>query len=114
MTDAVNAGDRSDRFLVRWDLVREPGPRDVVAEDVVLAAAGAGPDAVRPPAGRAALVEVPSEYAGLRSRDPASALAWREASAQAIDACLAAGLVAAGFERRRSSYVFVARGDLPA
>ncbi|MCI0636846.1 MAG: GNAT family N-acetyltransferase [Actinobacteria bacterium] len=114
MTDAVNAGERSDRFVVRWDLERDPGPRDVGASDVVLAAAGSGPDAVRPPTGRTALVEVPVEYAELRSRDPASALAWREASADAIDACLSAGLVAAGFDRPRSGYVFVAREDLPA
>jgi predicted GNAT superfamily acetyltransferase len=114
MTDAVNAGERSDRFVVRWDLAREPGPRDVGADDVVLAAAGSGPDAVRPPTGRTARVEVPAEYAELRGRDPASALAWREASADAIDACLSAALVAAGFDRTRSSYIFVAREDLPA
>ena len=114
MTDAVNAGDRSDRFVVRWDLGREPIARDVTADDVVLAVAGAGPSVVRPPTGRAALAGVPAGYVDLRSRDPAAALAWREASAEAIVACLAAGLVAAGFDRARSSYVFVAREDLPA
>ncbi len=114
MTDAVNAGDRSDRFVVRWDLGREPGPRDVRADDVVLAAAASGPESVRPPTGRAALVEVPAEYVDLRSREPASALAWREASAEAIGVCLSAGFVAAGFDQARSSYVFVRREDVPA
>ena len=27
MADAINAGERSDRLVVRWDLDREPGPR---------------------------------------------------------------------------------------
>ena len=29
MTDDLNAGERSDRFMVRWELERPPGPREV-------------------------------------------------------------------------------------
>jgi predicted GNAT superfamily acetyltransferase len=36
---------------------------------------------------------------------PASAAAWRDAAADAFEACFAAGLVATGFDRERSSYV---------
>ena len=114
MSDEVNAGERSDRFTVRWDLVREPGPRAVEAGDAVLEAAGERPDEVRTPAGRAASVAVPREYAELRGADPSVAAAWREASAVAIEACLEAGMVAAGFDATGSRYLFVAREDLPA
>jgi predicted GNAT superfamily acetyltransferase len=114
MTDAINQGERSDRFTVRWDLEREPGPRPVEASVAVLRAEGERPGTVVPPADRGALVEVPREYAALRERDPALAAQWRDASANAIEACLGAGMVAAGFELARSSYVFVAREDLPA
>jgi predicted GNAT superfamily acetyltransferase len=113
MTDAVNVGERSDRFTIRWELEREPGPRALGSGEVVLAAEGSRPGAVRPPAGPVALVEVPGEYGDLRSTDPDAALAWRDASAEAIEGCLSAGLVAAGFERTTSSYVFVATEDLP-
>lgn len=112
MPDAVNAGDRSDRFTVRWDLEREPGSRHLRSGEVVLAAEGSSPGAVRPPTGPVALVEVPAEYGDLRSTDPEAAFAWRDASADAIEACLSAGLVAAGFDRPASRYVFVAPEDL--
>jgi predicted GNAT superfamily acetyltransferase len=114
MSDEVNAGDRSDRFTVRWDLAREPGPREVEAGAPVLEAAGFGPGEVRPPAGRSASVAVPREYAELRGADPPVAAAWRDASAAAIEACIGSGMVAAAFDADGSRYRFVAREDLPA
>ena len=114
MIDAINQGERSDRFTVRWDLEREPGPRDVEASDAVLQDGGTGPGEVELPTGRRALVEIPREYPELRERDLELATRWREASASAIEACLGAGMVAAGFDLGRSAYVFVAREDLPA
>ncbi len=101
MSDEMNAGERSDRFTVRWDLERQPGPRPVAAADVVLGRSGDAPGAARAPVGRAALVAIPREYAELRTADPSLASAWREASAAAIEACLAAGMVAAGIRRDR-------------
>jgi predicted GNAT superfamily acetyltransferase len=113
MPDALNAGERSDRFTVRWDLERDPGPRALTATDTVLSSSHSGwPDAVRAPSGRSGLVEVPRTYGDLRARDRGCASAWREASATAIEACLSAGLVAAGFDRERSAYVFAHREDL--
>jgi predicted GNAT superfamily acetyltransferase len=114
MTDALNLGERTDRFTVRWDLAREPGPRAVAAADVVLARTDDAPGAVGAPSGRAALVEIPREYADLRARDRGLAARWRDASAEAIEVCLAAGMVAGGFDGGSSRYVFVAREDLPA
>jgi predicted GNAT superfamily acetyltransferase len=115
MTDAINLGERSDRITVRWDLERDPGPRALpVPQTVVLGSRGESPGDVRPPTGRAALVQVPREYDELRSRAPEVATAWREAAALAIEACLGAGMVAAGFDLERSAYVLVAREDVPA
>jgi predicted GNAT superfamily acetyltransferase len=113
MADEVNAGERSDRFTVRWGLEREPGPREVGAAESSLANEDGWPGQVRAPAGRAALVAVPSEYADLRAADRACAAAWRDASAAAIEACLTAGMLAAGFDRATSSYVFALAEDVP-
>jgi predicted GNAT superfamily acetyltransferase len=113
MVDEVNAGERSDRFTVRWDLGREPGPRDVGAHEAALEDEGGWPGEVRAPSGRGALVAVPSDYARLRSDDAARASAWRDASAEAIEACLTAGMIAAGFDRAASSYAFAPAEDVP-
>lgn len=114
MSDELNAGERSDRFTARWDLVREPGPRPVEAGEAVLEPANKRPGKVRSPAGRSAAVAVPRDYTELRVEDPSLASAWRDASAIAIEACLRAGMVAAGFDARGSRYAFVAIEELPA
>lgn len=113
MVDEVNLGERSDRFTVRWPLEREPGPRDVGAAASALEDDDGWPGAVRGPSARAALVSVPSDYAEVRSADPECASAWRDACAQAIEACLTAGMIAAGFDRATSSYVFALGEDVP-
>ena len=114
MSDELNAGERSDRFTVRWDLAREPGPRTVEAHDAVLEPSADGPGEVRRPTGRSAAVAVPREYDEVRARDRSLAVAWRDASAAAIEACLGAGMVAAAFDASASRYAFVVREDLPA
>jgi predicted GNAT superfamily acetyltransferase len=113
MVDSVNAGERSDRFTVRWDLERDPGPRDVRAKAFALAGRDDWPSEVRAPSERAALVAVPPDYVGMRSQDRERAAAWREASAAAVEACLTAGMIAAGFDRDASSYVFALAEDVP-
>jgi predicted GNAT superfamily acetyltransferase len=110
MTDALNRDDRSDRLVVRWALDREPGPRSIgpqAADDVVLRREDERPRIVGRPSGRLAVVEVPPEHRELRERDPALATAWREAVAEAVEACLGRGMVALAFDRERSAYVFV-------
>lgn len=114
MPDAINAGERSDRFMVRWDLERGPGPRKVEATHHVLSSDSGWPAMLSEPVERAALVEVPAEYSELRAEDPARASAWRDASAEAIEACLTAGMIATAFDRGSSSYVFEMREDVPA
>lgn len=86
MTDTLNRGERSDRLVVRWDLEREPGPRTI--EPV-------------------ATVTIPEDHLALRGKDPENAAGWRDRVAQALEAHLLAGLVAAGFDRERSAYLIV-------
>lgn len=92
MTDELNRGDRSDRFVVRWDLQRPPGPRAL-------------PDDAR-------TLEIPPEYHAVRRADPGTAGAVRDAIAGAAESLVADGLVGAGFDRARSAYLFVPAGSL--
>jgi predicted GNAT superfamily acetyltransferase len=87
MSDTLNRGERSDRLVVRWDLEREPGPRDVPAD--------------------AAIVVVPAEYAEMRDADRDRALAERDRVAAELERLFAEGAVAAGFDRERSAYLLV-------
>lgn len=90
MRDAINAGERSDRFVVRWDLDRSPGLRTVPSDVVV------------------AEVPIPLGYAELV---PATRIEAREAFAVAVEAALAAGAVAASFRRDDATYVFAREED---
>lgn len=92
MGDAMNAGQRSDRLVARWDLDRAPGPRGLAA-------------------GARAVVVAP-EYPAMRTADPEAAAAAREDVASGIEAALADGLVAAGFDAGTSSYRFAPPGSL--
>jgi predicted GNAT superfamily acetyltransferase len=110
MADAINAGERSDRFTVAWHLRRTPGPHVVTEPAVEVLLRGAGelprpqPTGERP--GRAALIEIPAEYHELRLADPALGAAWRDAIAAAAEACIDAKMVGAAFDRARSAYTF--------
>lgn len=91
MRDAINAGERSDRFVVRWDLDRPPGLRRVPADAVV------------------AEVPIPLGYGELA---PAVRIEAREAFAAAVEAAQAAGAVAASFRRDDATYVFAREEDV--
>jgi predicted GNAT superfamily acetyltransferase len=111
MTDRLNAGDRSDRFEVRWSL-RSRRTRDAAAGSPVLGPepgpplleAGGSPDApeprrtsVRPQAG--VTVAVPSDFLALRRGDAALGIRWRDATADAFRACFDQGLSASAVSR---------------
>ena len=110
MGDEINRGDRTDRLTVRWDLARAPGPRPRGDGDreVVVIGSGGRPEAPRPgaPVSGPASIEIPPEYHELRSSDPALARLWRDAVADAIERCLAGNLVADGFDRTTSAFLF--------
>jgi predicted GNAT superfamily acetyltransferase len=78
MADAVNAGDLSDRLLVRWD-VADPPDRP----------AGAGER----------VCEVPPDIESLRRTDPAAARAWRLRVRDALGEAMAGGAMVVGMDR---------------
>jgi predicted GNAT superfamily acetyltransferase len=111
MSDLMNRGERSDRFVVRWDLEHpSTAERAPVAGAPILVAEGP-PD--RPEPRRVAredergplLVQIPRDHQTLRVEAPELARAWREATAEAIEAAMATGRVARDFTEG-SSYVF--------
>jgi predicted GNAT superfamily acetyltransferase len=87
MIDDLNAGERSDRLMVRWDLPREPGPRSV-----------AGPRTEIP---------IPVDHQELRTSDPNEARRWRDDVAAAVEEAMARGEIGVAFDRERSCYLFV-------
>jgi predicted GNAT superfamily acetyltransferase len=107
MTDALNRGERSDRFVIRWDLERDPGPRAFEME--APAVIGEGWNFVGLPRGaeRGVFVRVPTDLLELRDRYPELAGRCRDVVAEAIEACVAAGLVAVAFHRREGTSGYV-------
>jgi len=113
MTDAINAGDASDRLLVTWRLddprvaaactgsPAEPDPEALRSAGAVVAL-DEGRDGL--PVGGAAdapvlLVRVPRDVEGLRGRDPAAARRWRHAVREVLGGLLAEGATVTGFAR---------------
>lgn len=113
MTDALNRGERSDRFVIRWDLEREPGPSAFDADAPALIDEGWNFVALPAEAEGGVFVRVPADLVELRERDPELADRCRDAVADAVAACLAAGLVAVAFRRREgmSGYVMAREPD---
>jgi predicted GNAT superfamily acetyltransferase len=102
MTDDQNRGDRSDRFVVRWDLERGPTPRAPVGDGRELIAMTDDEPRleVRPTESNGRwFLRIPEQYQELRARRPDLAQRWRDVVADAIEACLSCGLVATGFAR---------------
>ena len=103
MADRINAGERSDRLLVRWDLhTAEGSPSDDEGHEVLGLEEDNSdfprPTGVAPPApGEPALIRIPREYHEVRSRDQELAGIWREATGAAFTACFEAGFVVTGF-----------------
>ena len=109
MTDSLNRGDRSDRFVVGWDVHEAPGPWVVpFVGDPIVVRRGQDerPERVGDVEGDAAIIEIPAEHAALRASNPGLARTWRDVVADAAEACLDRGLVGAAFLRDRSAYVF--------
>ncbi|MGB0113601.1 MAG: hypothetical protein WBP59_10305 [Ilumatobacteraceae bacterium] len=83
MTDAINAGDESDRLHVVWDLSRPvpERPND-----------GSGVDAAR-------FVPTPDDIVALRGSDPDAVARWRRVTRAALTDELASGRTIVGFTR---------------
>jgi predicted GNAT superfamily acetyltransferase len=113
MADLLNAGDRSDRFEVRWylrsaravdaaagspALESEAGDATPILEAAGDPAAPVPVETSRPPA-PAATVAIPRDYLALRRADPTLGVRWREAAGRAFEACFHAGLVPVAVSR---------------
>ncbi len=90
MTDDLNLGERSDRFMVRWDLPRAPGPRSVT--------------------GPATEIPIPPDHQELRTRNPDEARRWRDDVATAAEEAIARGEIGVAFDREGSRYLFAKEG----
>jgi predicted GNAT superfamily acetyltransferase len=123
MPDVINAGDESDRCLVRWDLLNsrvvsalergEPvSDTGRQAEVVLLDEDEHGDpvegDALGPPADRAALCRIPADIEADRRANPARARAWRLALRHTMGAVMAAGFTAGTITR--DCYYRLSRG----
>ena len=113
MADGINAGDDSDRLLVRWRL-RDPlvalacagdGTPASVADELAHGAAVALSVAAdgEPVAGRldgtVSLVAVPPDIDRVRATSPARAHRWRMAARETLTTLVAAGGRIEGFDR---------------
>lgn len=107
MTDAINAGDRTDRLVAWWVVDSEraglaaqgeliiPDHASVAAEarDLIVLSADGAPRVAEPPhAGETALVSLPDDVVGLRRADPDLGLQWRLAVRSALTSAFDAGL----------------------
>jgi predicted GNAT superfamily acetyltransferase len=118
MGDVLNAGERSDRFVVRWDLDPEPGPAHGSIEVPVVLARSGDPQRPAPqPSGLsergAGWVEIPPDYPVLRAADPALGIAWRDAVAHVAAQLMERGAVVLAFDKGRSAYLFGRREGAP-
>ena len=84
MADAFNAGERSDRLEVVWELRAERVGRALRGE-------------TGPPTGGTA-IEIPADYHALRSEDPDAARTWRDRVADEFAKAFADGLRAVSFD----------------
>jgi predicted GNAT superfamily acetyltransferase len=83
MTDAINAGDESDRLLMAWDVTAPVPTRPRQGDDVI--------DPI--------LVPTPDDVVVLRRSDPLAVAAWRSTTRDALTSALAEGGRVAGFTR---------------
>lgn len=83
MTDAINAGDESDRLLMAWSTAADTSTT------------------VRDGTGSAAhaFIPTPEDIVSLRRTDPAAVATWREESRRALTSTLDAGRRIIGFTR---------------
>ena len=103
MPDAINAGDRSDRLVVRWRLDREPGAPRAPGDAECSSAAAVRPTPRRPTSTRRARRRRGARRRGRRGADPGrsrrparrrprrSAPRGARPTGAALEACFAAG-----------------------
>ncbi|WP_061964668.1 hypothetical protein [Demequina aurantiaca] len=105
MPDGINAGQGSDRALVRWRLNRPYLPNGAelptahaTASPVLVAAPDGSPHSNPAPASAAVTLAIPRDIEGLRVTNPAQASAWRTALRDTMAPLLGDGWRVTGFE----------------
>jgi predicted GNAT superfamily acetyltransferase len=107
MEDELNRGLPSDRFEAEWWLDR-PKPAVPAAEPAVMLRVAGNGEPIRNridlTAAPAVLIGVPQDFQAIKKKSLELAQRWRLESRAALEAALAAGMVAVEF-RRESAYV---------
>jgi predicted GNAT superfamily acetyltransferase len=113
MSDEINAGEESDRLLIRWRLdsesveaaagghAHEPDVEELLRDGaaVVLSVGDKGEPQVTEAFARVLLCQVPDDIVALRRSDPPLARAWRMTLRKAFTDALAAGYEVSGATR---------------
>lgn len=114
MTDGINAGEESDRLLIRWRLDspeaeeaaagRAPSPEtagliSAGASTILVVGESGEPVSAPSPDARVLLCQVPEDIVELRHSDPALARSWRLALRSALTAAVARGYEITGATR---------------
>jgi len=107
MTDGINAGEESDRFLISWRLESpsagaEPKLDQLIRDGAVtvLSVGPAGePVASEAPVARVLLCQVPGDIVALRREDPGLARLWRTAVRRAVGGAIDSGYEVSGATR---------------
>ena len=131
MPDKLNAGLPSDRFYVEWPIGMDRTYKRLRGEDHPPALEGAEAEGVRyllradgdrpapqdTPSGEShLLVEIPSDFQGLKRRAASLALAWRIAARGAFEGAFSQGYAAVEFLRAadgRGAYLLVPQPRRP-
>ena len=113
MADDLNAGEESDRLLVRWQLDSPEAQRAATGQAVepdvehlrergsaaILSVGASGEPVVEPSTARVLLCQVPEDVVALRASDPSLAHDWRVALRGAMTRSLGSGYAIKGATR---------------
>lgn len=107
MRDGINAGEESDRLLIRWQLdTREAEsaaagqPRELEVEgDAMLTVGSAGEPVLKATSAPVIVCQVPDDIVAIRRSDAALGRAWRIALRQALGGALKSGYTIQGATR---------------
>jgi predicted GNAT superfamily acetyltransferase len=110
MRDGINAGDESDRLLIRWRLdspkaeaaasgkILEPDV-DRLRGETILVAGDRGEPVLTPSSSRVLLCGTPADIVAIRRADPGLAREWRASMRKALGGALDDGYVITGTTR---------------
>jgi predicted GNAT superfamily acetyltransferase len=93
MTDAINAGDESDRLLMAWATATDPD--SAVRDGSGISGLISNSDG----SGVHSLIPTPDDIVALRRTDPAAVATWRADNREALTAALSADRPIIGFTR---------------